>query len=205
MSQRKSREETARATRVRLLERAAELLLEQGFAATSTRQIAQAAEVTERTLFNIVASKSELLRQVVLSAVVGTSSGPLLEREDFKAAVQATTVEEFVDCFVRAVASLHERSAALAEVVRQAAAVDAGAAEFWAWGVAQQVADCRELVREVKRRGWLGSPRTAVRVADSLAILTGHETYYRLVHERGWDVRTYRRWLYQQCLHDLAT
>lgn len=199
-----SRTQKTQATRTRLFARAADLFLTQGYSATSTRQIADAAEVTERTLFNIVPSKSELLRQVVLSAVVGPPPQPLLRREDFTASLQATSLEEFVEAFVSAVASLHERSAALAEVVRQAAGVDAGAAEFWAWGNAQQLSDCRRLVREVQRHGWLGSGRSPARVADSLAVLSGHETYHRLVHQRGWSPRAYRRWLHQHCSDDLT-
>ncbi len=198
------RAEKAQATRERLLARAGELFLAQGFAATSTRQIAEAAQVTERTLFNIVPNKSELLRQVVLTAVVGDPPRPLLRRDDFRASVEASSLEESLDAFVAAVAALHERSSALAEVVRQAAAVDPGAAEFWAWGNAQQVADCRVLIRQVRRRGWLSSRQKPTRLADSLAVLSGHETYYRLVHERGWSADAYRRWLARHCSAELT-
>ena len=64
-----SRAEKAEATRSRVIARARDLFLVQGYAATSTRQIAADAEVTERTLFNIVPTKSDLLRDVLKTYV----------------------------------------------------------------------------------------------------------------------------------------
>jgi AcrR family transcriptional regulator len=207
----KSRAEQAAQTRLRLLERARELFLEQGYAATSTRQIAAAAQVTERTLFNIVASKSELLRLVVITSVVGEpvstpwadTSDPLLERDEFARALGAGTTAQALNQFCAAVTELHQRSARLAAVVRAAADVDPGAAAFWSWGVAQQVSDCRRFVDLLHSRGSLRPGLEPAEAADSLAVLSGHETYWRFSEELGWPPERYRRWLHRLCSAEL--
>lgn len=184
------------------MDRAHDLFLVQGYALTTTREIAAAAQVTERTLFNIVPNKSELLRQVMLRHVFAGQASPVLERADFATVVRSTSAADFLEAFAEWVAALHRRSAELAEVVRAAAAVDAGAAELWQWGVQRQVEDCRSIVGLMHRRGWLsGRPRTES--ASSLAVLSGHETYRRLIDELHWPQARYRRWLVRHCAADL--
>jgi AcrR family transcriptional regulator len=207
----KSRADRAAATRLRLLDCARELFLSQGFAATSTRQIAAAAAVTERTLFNIVPSKSELLRQVVITSVVGApvltpwpeTADPLLDRDEFAVALRAETAAGVVEQFCAAVTELHQRSAPLAAVVRAAADVDAGAAEFWRWGVAQQVTDCRRFVDVLRQRCWLQAGLDPAEAADALAVLTGHETYWRFTDQLGWPAERYRAFVQRHCSAEL--
>lgn len=203
MTERKSRVEQAAATRDRVAAAALELFLRQGYAATSTRQIAAAAGVTERTLFNIVPSKGALLRHVVMAQVFTHDYGPLLERADFAATLNSGSVTKFLSQFTRWVTRLHGGTAAIAEMVRRAAVVDAGAAELWLWGYEQQVTDCRNLVGLLRHRGWLRAGLTASEAAESLAVLSGHETYWRLVTERHWSQQRYRRWLHRHCSIDL--
>ncbi len=187
-----------------MVDNARDLFLDQGFAATSTRQIAAAAGVTERTLFNIVANKGELLRQVMLAHVFGGDDGPLTERADFAEILDCDSAGEFLHRFAGWVAALHQRSARLAEMVRAAASVDAGAARLWDWGVGQQSADCRRIIRVFREHGWLRAGITAPEAADSLAVLSGHETYWRLVTERHWRLPRYRRWLERHCSSELV-
>lgn len=199
-----SRVGQAEATRARLLESARTLFVLQGYAGTTTRQIAGHAGVTERTLYNVVASKGDLLRQVLLTYVFGDDPGPLLQRRDFLPVVKAADVDEFVVEFTRWVVSLHTRTSAEAEVTRAAAPVDASAAELWRWGNTQQVIGLRELAGVLAQRGWLRDSLTSDEVAQSLAVLSGHETYWRLVHEERWSKARYRRWLSRHCAAELV-
>lgn len=203
MTEGKSRAEKASETRDRVVDRALDLFLVQGYARTTTRDIAAAARVTERTLFNIVPTKSELLRQVMLRHVFAGQAAPVLERADFAPVVRTESGLDFLVAFADWVAALHRRSAPLAEVVRTAASVDAGAAELWQWGVGQQVADCRSIVGLMHRRGWLPPGLRRAESADSLAVLSGHETYHQLVDNQHWPLARYRRWLVRHCAADL--
>ena len=83
-----TRAQQAAATRLRVLERSVDVFLAKGFAGSSTRELAAAGGVTEKTLFNIFGSKAELLRQGALHVIVGADR-PLLERSDFDAALHA--------------------------------------------------------------------------------------------------------------------
>lgn len=203
MTVRKSRSDKAAETRSRVVTQAGALFLAQGFAATSTRQIAAAAGVTERTLFNIVASKGELLRQVVLAEAFAGDQAPLLERADFAPVLVAPARQQFLAEFARWVINLHTRSAPLAEVVRAAATVQPEAAAVWAWGNARQVADCQRLAELLAERGWLREGPTASEIGVSLAVLTGHQTYWILVTGCGWLPQQYQRWLEHHCATEL--
>ncbi len=193
MTEAMSRADKASATRARVIDSARTLFLLQGYAPTTTRQVASHAKVTERTLFNIVANKSQLLREVLLSHVFTDDFGPLLQRQDFSPVLRAASVNEFLTEYSKWVVSLHTHTADLAEMTRAAASVDIGAAEIWRWGNAQQVVDLTNLAATLNQRGWLRSGVAPEDMARSLAVLSGHESYWRLVTSstgagRGTDV-----------------
>jgi len=204
MTEAMSRVDKTALTRARVIESARTLFLLQGYAATTTRQVASHAKVTERTLFNIVATKSQLLREVLLSYVFTDDFGPLLERQDFSPVLRAASVGEFLTAYSKWVVSLHSRTADLAEMTRAAASVDIGAAEIWRWGNAQQVVDLTNLAAQLSQRGWLRTGSAPEDVARSLAVLSGHESFWRLVNEEHWSRTRYRRWLRRHCAAELT-
>jgi AcrR family transcriptional regulator len=205
MNESLKRTEKAAATRARVIECARTLFLTQGYAVTTTRQVAASAHVTERTLFNVVASKSDLLREVLLTYVFTDNHGPLLQREDFAPVLGADNVEAFLTRYSQWVADLHRRTSAVAELTRAAASVDAGAADMWAWGNAQQILDLDNLAKVLDQRHWLQPDLSPREVARSFAVLSGHETYWRLVTEQHWSLSRYRQWLRRHCATDLRT
>ena len=203
MTEAMSRVDKAAATRARVIDSARALFLLQGYAATTTRQVASHAKVTERTLFNIVVNKSQLLREVLLSYVFTDDFGPLLEREDFRPVLGAASVNQFLNEYSKWVDNLHTHTSATAEMARAAASVDAGAAEIWRWGNAQQIVDLGDLAAHLDQRGWLRPGLFPDEVARSLAVLSGHESYWRLVNEQHWSRARYRRWLRRHCSVEL--
>ena len=198
-----SRAQKTAATRARVIESARALFVTQGYAVTTTREVAARAGVTERTLFNVVASKSDLLREVLKTYVFTGDYGPLLERRDFAPVLAASTVDVFLTRYSQWVAALHASTSPIAEMTRAAAPVHPGAAEAWAWGNAQQVIDLDNLARALDVRGWLRPGLSRREVGRSFAVLSGHETYWRLVVEQGWSAASYRRWLRRHCAADL--
>jgi AcrR family transcriptional regulator len=205
MTQPSTRTQKAAATRARLIECARTLFVTQGYAATTTREVAAAAHVTERTLFNVVPSKGELLREVLLTYVFTEDDSPLLQRQDFAPVLQAEGVETFLAQYSRWVSDLHRRTSVVAEMTRAAASVDPGAAEMWAWGNAQQIVDLNNLAHVLDRRHWLRPGLAAREVAQSFAVLSGHETYWRLVTDQQWSLRRYRRWLHRHCANEMIS
>jgi AcrR family transcriptional regulator len=203
MSASLTRTEKAAATRARVIECARTLFLAQGYAATTTRQVAASAHVTDRTLFNVVASKSDLLREVLLTYVYTDDHGPFLERKDFAPVLGSDSVEAFLSRFSHWVADLHRRTSAVTAMIRAAASVDAGAADMWAGGHAQQLEDLDNLVKVLDQRHWLQPDVPRREVVRSLAVLSGHETYWQLVSEQHWSLTMYRRWLRRHCATEL--
>ena len=57
----------AAAPRRAILDAAVTLFLTQGYPGTTTREVANRAGVSERTVLNIVSSKGEVLREVLLA------------------------------------------------------------------------------------------------------------------------------------------
>lgn len=190
-----TRAEQAAATKLRVLERSVELFLSKGFAGSSTRELAAAGGVTERTLFNIFGSKAELLRQGVVHRVVGAVDQPLLGRPDFDSALHARDAAGLLAGFVDAVTEVHIRAAPLAEVVRAAAAIDKAALEFWKWGMAQEVNDCHSVTGRLDQLGALPPGLSSADAGDTLSVLAGHDGYWRLTVERNWSDQQYRHWL----------
>jgi AcrR family transcriptional regulator len=190
----RTRAARAASTKLRVLERSVDLFLAKGFAGSSTRELAAAGGVTEKTLFNIFGSKAELLRQGALHVIVG-SDRPLLERSDFDAALHATDGPGLLAGFADAVTDVHLRAAPLGEVVRAAAAVDDAAHEFWTWGMAQEIRDCHSAAAALDRLGWLRSGLSVAEAGDTLSVLAGHDAYWRLTAQRSWPEQRYRRWL----------
>src|SRR6266498_5602066 len=81
------REEAARHTRVRIRESAARLFVEQGFVATTMKQVATAAGVAERTVYAAFPSKADLFNEALGVATVGDDLPvPVADRAEFRAA-----------------------------------------------------------------------------------------------------------------------
>ncbi len=178
----------------RLRQSARELFLAQGYLATTTKEIAGAAGVSERTLFNCYSTKAALLRAAVIEVVTqGAGEVNATARGDFRLAMTAPSSARQVQLFADAVARIHADVAPLAAVCRQAADVDAAAAEFWEWGTAQSRRDCEEFVRALHPPAVRG--RTGKLIVDETAMLTSHEVYWQLVVGFSWSHNDYRSWL----------
>jgi AcrR family transcriptional regulator len=91
-------------TRTRILEAAFQLFLEQGYAATSVRQIARQAEMTVGGIYNHFASKDEIWRAVVEVKHPYHQILPMIEQ------AQGETIDEILrDAAHRMIAGLGDR------------------------------------------------------------------------------------------------
>src|SRR5215208_4214095 len=76
------RRERARLQRERTLERARELFLGQGYAATTVESIADAAGVSVATVYKTYGGKAGLVRELCSQALAGTGPVPAETRSD---------------------------------------------------------------------------------------------------------------------------
>jgi AcrR family transcriptional regulator len=183
------------ASRREILEAAHRLFVERGYVATSIPAIAAEAGVAVQTIYNTVGSKREVLGGVIELAVRGprypaTPSQTVGER--IRAASEPGLI---VELLVDWLAEAHGRSAAIYVAIREAAAVDAEAAEL-----EQALADERfgrygDAARELTRRDGLRAGLTRDQAAATIWTLGHPDTYRYLTQRRGWSARRYRRWL----------
>ena len=85
------RAEQTALTRRRILDAAGRLLVERGYHGTTLNGVADAAEVSVQTVYNVVGGKAALLKAVYDVTLAGDDEPvPITERPEFRAAVEAT-------------------------------------------------------------------------------------------------------------------
>ncbi len=183
------RRRQAQRTRADVLRAAHGLFLERGWAATGMREIATAAGVSVKTIYDAFGSKAELFKTVVDVAVAGDDEPvAVMEREKF-ADLGRGDLPERVAAGVRLAAEVNRRTADLLRVWRAAADTDPALAAGLSVGIEQQ-----------RRTATAGLALMAGRhldaeQADGLWALTSDEVYRLLVRHAGWSHEQYVRWL----------
>ena len=118
------REQAARRTRAQIRDTAA-LFLRQGYVGTTMRQVAEKAEVSERTTYLAFPSKLDLFLEVIGVATAGDDQPvPLSERPEFQTALSERDGRKALKLGVSLVANLLERAGALVMAALESAGAD---------------------------------------------------------------------------------
>ena len=185
----------AQRTRRRIVAAAEQEFVRAGFATTTMRSVATAAEVSVPTVERLFGSKTVLLKAAIDVAIAGDQDPvAVLDRAwvaDADAAVGAT---EFLAVVAGVVRPAMDRSAGLVLAAFQAAATDETLA-----GLAQQLAEQRAatvawIVDGVRRRAPLRAGVSRRRAIDQLWLLMDPAVYDGAVRHRGWTSAAYERW-----------
>ena len=188
-----ARQQKAQQTRQRICAAAKDLFLTHGYAATTITQIAKAAGVAHQTVYFVFGSKAGLLAAIMDLQIVGDLHPvPLLERPQVKRLAAVRNPARRLEHLVDVAADVTERLAPVYELVRS------GAAD----------AEVRELLDRHEERRWRSLRTMADELANDLAdgidadeatdrlyALLSHETYWLLVHRRGWPNTRWRRYI----------
>ena len=190
----------ARAAEARrlMLARARELFAANGYAATSVEDIAQAAGVGRRTVYDAFGNKRGLLLGLLGELAPG-------EQTRFQAglASAAGAPAEQLRLAVSFVTTLYERAADVLELVHAAGGADPDLAALDAEGERRRLAGQRPMIEDWHRRHVLRPQLTVDKAADILWSLTSPRLFRLFVTERGWDIDSYRGWLHDQLVHAL--
>ena len=153
------------------------------------RDVAAEAGVATETLYAYFSSKRVLLQAVVDMAVVGDDRPvAVAERPEFAAIGRGRHVERTAAA-ARLLGAIYGRTAALAKVIREAAAGD------------DEIADELRATRERQRRdvaaaaGLIMGRAATPAERDGLWALTSPEIYLLLVEESGWTPQQYEAWM----------
>lgn len=184
----------AATTRAAIRDAATSLFLEQGFTATTMRDVAALAGVGERTLYDAFASKTALFHHVVGVAIVGDElQVAVADRPEFQAALADRDPERAVALFAEYSTAILERAGPLIMVAVESAGADAAMRRYSDQGAAATRAITRAFVASLADRGLLaGDVDELSAVVYALASPHLHQL---LRKHSGWSPQQYRRWL----------
>lgn len=184
------RERRAAATRRTILLAAQRRFRDQGFASTSVADIASDAGVSIDTLYASVGRKPQLLLGVIDMTLGGGEPVDAEARAYVRAIHAATSAEDKIATYARAIGRLLPATAPLVESLEQAAATDPECARTWRHLEDRRASNMRRLAAELRSTGQLRGDMTDDEVADILWSSSSHR-YYRLLRERGWSAERF--------------
>jgi len=189
----------AAGTRAAVLTAAHRLFLEQGYAATTAQQIAEAAGVSRATVFNSVGGKVALLRACYDVATVGDDEPvPLPQRAGLLAVRAAEDTSTAIALYAKVVTEVSGRLSGIYEVFRAAATNDAEIRASWEQVQAERLGGCNGFVRILEEKGRLRRGVDRREAGDVVWTFADASLYHRLAVERGWSPRKFERWLGRQ-------
>jgi AcrR family transcriptional regulator len=195
-----SREAQSNATRRTVVSAAQECFEERGYVATTMRAIAQRAQVSVETVYQ-VAAKRELLLAAFTVAVTGEDGpGRLLDRPEPKAIFDNPDPVRRLRGMADYVVRINTRVMRLWRVFEQAAAADAQVATEYKDLITRMRGEVRDALAALAERGDLRDDRPIDELADLLWLLLLPDQYFRLCEQAGWSVERYSTWLGESML-----
>jgi AcrR family transcriptional regulator len=194
-----NRTRAAQETRRRIVQAAARLFVENGYAATSVAAIAAEAQVAVPTVYATLRSKANILRAVVELTVRGDDDAAVLaSRPAFQEVLAETDPRAALARFARLHRVICEREAAVFAQIEAAAGADPEATALLDEHDRRRYQTQRRLAGSLHRRRQLRPGLSARRAADAVWALASERTYLALVGARGWRPRDYERWVLEQ-------
>jgi len=181
-------------TRAVVLDAAARLFGELGWADTSMRHVAKAAGVSMETVYAGFGSKGDLLAAVMDVAVVGDDLPIPLARRDFALVLGTGTRDERVAKAAGMSVAISSRTCELVQALTQGSATDASLARRLAELDARRRAEIADYFEQVASRA-----PTRLEL-DEVWLLTSAEVFHLLVHRSGWMPEQHKHWLANRLL-----
>jgi AcrR family transcriptional regulator len=190
------RAQQAGRTRAAVLDAAHRLLVERGYAATSVRDIAEAAGVSFPTVYAAVGNKPAILSALWDIAVAGDDEPvPMAERAQVRAAEADPDPRGTLAVFAHQITAASARTAPLLRVIDEAAGASPEIAALAGKTRAELHAGVTRLARNLHRKGVLRPDLTVAKAADILWMLAGGVVHHALVEQREWSSAEAEEWL----------
>ena len=192
------RREHAAATRHRIVEAAAELFVERGYAGTTIPAIAAGAGVAVETVYRSAAGKAGLLAAAVQAALAGgveRSERPVEQREGIRRVIEEPDPRRQLAAYAHTQPGLWSRVGPLLRVLDSAASSDPALQRLQSELATQRLDGMRRLADFLDGQGRLRPGLPAARAADLVWTLCAQANFDALVGQRGWTHREYEAWL----------
>jgi len=193
------RREQAAATRSDILRAAAALFDRHGYAGTTITAVAREAGVAPKTVYLAFESKSRLLRAVWDVRLRGPRDVAVADQPWYREVVEEPDPAQMLRLNARNSRRVKERAAGLLRVIRDAAPVDADAADLWALIQDDFYANQRAIAAALAEHGHLRRDLDVARATDILWTLNHPDVWQLLVGERGWSPDDFETWFGAVC------
>lgn len=180
-------------TRATVLDAAAKLFQERGYEGASIAAIAEAARVSEETVYARFRNKRTLLGELVARSVRGDDPRPAFQQEGAAAIAASTNQREQLRLFAADIAARLDRAAPMVAVVSGASRAEPDLAELLQRLHADRLKGLRVLVGALAANGPLRTSKD--KAVETVWALTSPELHQLLTRVRGWTPRRYRDWL----------
>ena len=189
------RQQQARQTRRAILDAAARLFVDPGYAATPLTTIATEAGVAIQTVYKIFGSKKALLSALVDVSIAGDEESEPLAARQFVTDIQALTdARAKLARYAEHLIETHARQARVMLALAGAATADPDAAAIWRKNLDERRQGMTMFAAELASTGRLRPDHTVQSAADVLWLAMDVRNYDWLVRERGWTAEGFRDW-----------
>ncbi len=193
------RQEQARQNRRAVLDAAHRRFVADGYAATTIAAVAADAGVSIETIYKSVGKKPELAKAVFDVAVVGDDEDvPMLQREFVARNAAEPDPRRKLAQYGEHLAGVAPRISPLLLVIRDAAAIDAGAAAVWEQAQAERLTGMTVFAAHLDEGGHLRAGVSREEARDVLWAHNSVELWDLLVRQRGWTDDRFGAWIGQQ-------
>jgi AcrR family transcriptional regulator len=190
------RTDQARRTRRRIVDAAAELFAEHGYAGTTIDAVATAAGVSRKTVFDSVGGKAQLMKLAYDFAIVGDDEPvPLADRPEMRAMLAEPDYGKRLAMYAALVVGIDRRLSSAWRAFEGAATSDPEAAKFYVAMVQQRRQAMREAAQMFADAGALRPDLDVEVAADLMWFYNDPSLYDKLVRQRGWSVDRFQAWL----------
>ncbi|HEX7211309.1 MAG TPA: helix-turn-helix domain-containing protein [Propionibacteriaceae bacterium] len=190
------RADQARQTKKRIVDAAAELFAEHGYAGTTIDAVASAAGVSRKTVFDSVGGKAQLMKLAYDFAIVGDDEPvPLIDRPEIRAMLAEPDYAKRLAMYASLVVGIDRRLSSAWRAFEGAATSDPEAAKLYVAMVQQRRGAMQEAAQMFADAGALRPDLDIDVAADLMWFYNDPSLYDKLVRQRGWSVDRFQAWL----------
>lgn len=179
-------------TRSAIRKAAASLFLKRGYGATSMAAVAAAAKVAPKTVYLAYPTKTDLLADIIRTAVGGDDKEVALSQRAWFRGLHRLSDRRFASVLSENATLIHGRAAAIQAMAEAAADADRRLAGFRDAGRRGRRSDLRALART---RLPSGARARLEDLTDRLYVLTSWQCFMLLTHDCGWSPDRFQAWL----------
>ena len=187
------RQAAAQANRRAILDACRELLLRDGYQATSIRAVADRANVSPETLYKTFGSKPRMMKALWDITLAGDDDPlTMAERPELRAVFGTPDPRVKLALYAAFVSGVHERLATLFTLLTGA---DPEVAQLLGTTEQERLTGLRAFVAHLAEEGMLRTGADQNAAADACWALTSPHLFVQLTIDRQWNVGAYRRWI----------